>query len=77
MLQGWVIIVVSFAYLGLLFAIAYYADQRADAGARSSPALHLQPFARSLRHCMDLSTAVSAGPRAMASGSCRSTSARR
>ncbi len=32
MLQGWVIIVVSFAYLGLLFAIAYYADQRADAG---------------------------------------------
>ncbi len=32
MLQGWVIIVVSFAYLGLLFAIAYYADLRADAG---------------------------------------------
>src|SRR3990172_10356439 len=32
MLQGWVIVVVSFAYLGLLFAIAYYADQRADAG---------------------------------------------
>jgi hypothetical protein len=31
-LQGWVIIVTSFAYLGLLFAIAYYADQRADAG---------------------------------------------
>jgi hypothetical protein len=32
MLQGWVIVVISFAYLGLLFAIAYYADQRADAG---------------------------------------------
>src|SRR5512133_3130278 len=32
MLHGWVIILVSFAYLGLLFAIAYYADQRADAG---------------------------------------------
>jgi Na+/proline symporter/nitrogen-specific signal transduction histidine kinase len=32
MLQGWVIVVTSFAYLGLLFAIAYYADQRADAG---------------------------------------------
>ena len=31
MLQGWVIVVVSFGYLGLLFAIAYYADQRADA----------------------------------------------
>ncbi len=32
MLQGWVVVLVSFAYLGLLFAIAYYADQRADAG---------------------------------------------
>ena len=32
MLQGWVVVVTSFAYLGLLFAIAYYADTRADAG---------------------------------------------
>jgi Na+/proline symporter/nitrogen-specific signal transduction histidine kinase len=32
MLQGWVIFVTSVAYLGLLFAIAYYADKRADAG---------------------------------------------
>src|SRR3954470_20157561 len=32
MLSGTVIIVASFAYLGLLFAIAYYADRRADAG---------------------------------------------
>lgn len=32
MLQGPVIVLTSFAYLGLLFAIAYYADQRADAG---------------------------------------------
>jgi Na+/proline symporter/nitrogen-specific signal transduction histidine kinase len=32
MLETWVVIVASFAYLGLLFAIAYYADQRADAG---------------------------------------------
>ncbi len=32
MLQGWVIVVTGFAYLGLLFAIAYYADRRADAG---------------------------------------------
>ena len=31
MLQGWVIVVASFAYLGVLFAIAFYADQRADA----------------------------------------------
>jgi putative exporter of polyketide antibiotics len=32
MLQGWVILVVSFAYLGVLFAIAYYGDKRADVG---------------------------------------------
>jgi Na+/proline symporter/signal transduction histidine kinase len=32
MLQGGTIIVTSFAYLGLLFAIAYYADKRADSG---------------------------------------------
>jgi Na+/proline symporter/signal transduction histidine kinase len=32
MLQGHVIVLVAFAYLGLLFGIAYYADQRADAG---------------------------------------------
>jgi Na+/proline symporter/nitrogen-specific signal transduction histidine kinase len=32
MLQGWVVVLTSFAYLGLLFAIAYYADQRADQG---------------------------------------------
>src|SRR5438034_3064926 len=32
MLQGWIIVSTSFAYLGLLFAIAYYADKRADAG---------------------------------------------
>jgi Na+/proline symporter/signal transduction histidine kinase len=32
MLQGWVVVLSSFAYLGLLFAIAYYADKRADAG---------------------------------------------
>jgi Na+/proline symporter/nitrogen-specific signal transduction histidine kinase len=32
MLQGWIIVLVSFAYLGLLFAIAHYADRRADAG---------------------------------------------
>jgi Na+/proline symporter/signal transduction histidine kinase len=32
MLQGWVILFVSLAYLGLLFAIARYGDKRADAG---------------------------------------------
>src|SRR5690349_12848259 len=32
MLNGTVIILTSLAYMGLLFAIAYYADARADAG---------------------------------------------
>jgi len=32
MLAHWLILVVSFIYLGLLFAIAYYGDKRADAG---------------------------------------------
>src|SRR5471032_3143408 len=32
MLHGTTIFLISFAYLGLLFAIAYYADERADAG---------------------------------------------
>src|SRR5512146_1158578 len=32
MLQGWVIVLVSFAYLGVLFAIAYYGDRRARDG---------------------------------------------
>ncbi len=32
MLQGWVIVVVSFAYLGTLFAIASYGDRRAERG---------------------------------------------
>src|SRR3989442_3888526 len=32
MLSGWIIISVSFVYLSLLFAIAYYGDKRADQG---------------------------------------------
>src|SRR3989475_9171832 len=32
MLLGGVILITSFAYLGILFAIAYYGDKRADAG---------------------------------------------
>src|SRR3546814_19966978 len=32
MLSTWSIVAVAFAYLCLLFAIAYYADKRADAG---------------------------------------------
>lgn len=32
MLQGGIILLISFAYIGLLFAIAHYSDKRADAG---------------------------------------------
>ena len=32
MLQGWVIFIASVGYLGLLFAIAFWGDKRADAG---------------------------------------------
>ncbi|HBT44437.1 MAG TPA: sodium:solute symporter, partial [Rhodospirillaceae bacterium] len=32
MLEGWVIFIASVAYLGLLFAIAFWGDKRADAG---------------------------------------------
>ncbi len=32
MLETPVVVAIAFAYLGLLFAVAYYADQRADAG---------------------------------------------
>jgi len=32
MLEGWVILLCSFTYLGILFAIAFYGDKRADTG---------------------------------------------
>ncbi len=32
MLQGWFILLISFVYLSLLFAVAYYGDRRADQG---------------------------------------------
>src|SRR6188768_1068775 len=32
MLQGWIIVGTAFAYIGVLFAIAYYADARAEQG---------------------------------------------
>ena len=42
MLETWVLIAIPFVYLGLLFAIAYYADQRADSGRSviSSPYIY-------------------------------------
>ncbi|HEX6827865.1 MAG TPA: sodium:solute symporter, partial [Burkholderiales bacterium] len=32
MLPGWIVVAASFAYLGVLFAIAYFGDKRADQG---------------------------------------------
>jgi len=32
MLHGWAVVLASFAYLGILFAIAFFADRRADRG---------------------------------------------
>ncbi len=32
MLNTWTILLASFGYVGLLFAIAYYGDKRADQG---------------------------------------------
>ena len=42
MLQAWVVVLGSFGYIGLLFAIAYYADRRARAGRSviSSPVIY-------------------------------------
>jgi hypothetical protein len=41
MLQGWVILLVSLAYIGGLFALAYYSDKRADRGrSLSSPYIY-------------------------------------
>jgi Na+/proline symporter/signal transduction histidine kinase len=47
MLQGWVIGLASFAYLGTLFAIAYYGDKRADAGSSiiNSPTIYAMSLA--------------------------------
>src|SRR3954469_9471706 len=42
MLQGWVVVLTSFGYIGLLFAIAWYADRRALGGRPliSSPVIY-------------------------------------
>ena len=40
MLQGWVIVLVSFGYLGVLFAIASHGDRRAEAAVIAVPHPH-------------------------------------
>ena len=77
MLQGWVIATVSFAYLGVLFAIAYYGDKRADAGRSiiANPYIYALSLAV---YCTAWTFYGSVGRAARpASGSCRSISAPR
>ncbi|MFC5099625.1 hypothetical protein [Kibdelosporangium philippinense] len=52
MLQTWVVVTASIAYLGILFAVAFYGDRRADAGrsvinSGTTYALSLAVFATS------------------------------
>src|SRR4029079_18654570 len=66
MRHGTTIILISFAYLGLLFAIAYYADQRADAGRSviASPyiySLSLDVYANAWRFYGSVGRAASDG----------------
>ena len=69
-----VIVVASVAYLGLLFAIAYYGDRRADRAAASSATATSTPSRWPSTPPPGPSTAASAGRRPPASASCRSTS---
>ena len=77
MLNGWVIIPVALAYLGALFALAYYADQRADRGR----SLIANPYIYALSLAVYATAWTFYGSvgrrRPTASASCRSTSGRR
>ena len=63
MLQGWIIVAASFAYIGVLFAIAWWGDRRAQAGRSIISNAWIY--------------SLSLGVYATAWGSCRSTSAPR
>jgi hypothetical protein len=77
MLHGTTIILISFAYLGLLFAIAYFADERAAAGRSVVASPYVYSLSLAVYATAWTSMAASAAPRATASVSCRSTSGRR
>jgi len=77
MLSGAVIIVASFAYLGLLFAIAYYADHRADAGRPVIASPYIYSLSLAVYATAWTFYGSVGGRRATESASCRSTSARR
>jgi Na+/proline symporter/nitrogen-specific signal transduction histidine kinase len=67
MLLGGVIVLISFAYLGVLFAIAYWGDKRADAGRSliAKPtiyALSIAVYATSWTFYGSVGRAVASGP---------------
>ena len=76
MLHGTTIFLISFAYLGLLFAIAYYVDQRADAGRPVIASPYIYSLSLAVYARRGLFTAALAGRRATGWASCRFTSVR-
>jgi hypothetical protein len=54
MLQGSVVIAVSFVYLGLLFAVAWWGDKRADGPFADCQSDHLRPVDGRLLHDLDI-----------------------
>ena len=55
MLQGWVVVVVALAYIGLLFVVASYGDRMRELGARRRvAAADLSAVARDLLHVVDV-----------------------
>ena len=64
MLQEWAVVALAFAYLGVLFGVAYWADKRADAGR--SVIASTAPFGRA-SHSAARRTERSAAKRASSS----------
>ena len=78
MLQPWIIVCAAFGYLCLLFAIAYWADKRADTGPqhRHQP-VYLRAVDRRLLHGVDVLRQRRPRGGIAASTSCRSIWGRR
>ncbi len=77
MLQGWVVIAVALAYIGLLFLVASYGDRERGLGRVGRTRLLIYPLvAGDLLHVVDVLRARSARPRAPATSSSPSISAR-
>ena len=66
MLQGWVVVLASFAYLCLLFAIAFYGDKRADRGRSiiANPYIWEEERAKRVREKVEKERSSRSGTRA-------------